>query len=256
MTTRSAPSLSSRWQRPAERPLVLGHRGARRKRLENTLAAFEQSRIDGADGIEFDVQLSADGLPFVAHDETFTRVSDGAIRSRLAELDSHTLDHMRLPGGEGPPRLQTVLDWAARYDQLLNIELKSYAPARDPLPRMVAEVLTATPGVERIVVSSFHPELLLQLHAALPHVQLGLLFTAEEAPVLDSEALRPLAGAALHPPKDWLLERPGRVQEYGAGRAVNTWTVNNPEEARELAPYVNALISDCPDQLLRALTSG
>jgi glycerophosphoryl diester phosphodiesterase len=57
--------------------LIIGHRGASADAPENTLAAFRLARAQGAEGIEFDVQLSADGWPVVMHDDDVARTTDG-----------------------------------------------------------------------------------------------------------------------------------------------------------------------------------
>ena len=54
-------------------PLIIGHRGASAHAPENTLAAFRVALDAGADGVEFDVQLSKDGVPVVIHDDTLER---------------------------------------------------------------------------------------------------------------------------------------------------------------------------------------
>ena len=55
--------------REGDPPIVIAHRGASCRALENSLAAFSLSLTDGADMIEFDVRLSADGEPVVIHDQ-------------------------------------------------------------------------------------------------------------------------------------------------------------------------------------------
>ncbi|MCL4722641.1 MAG: glycerophosphodiester phosphodiesterase, partial [Gammaproteobacteria bacterium] len=59
------------------RTQIWAHRGARQQAPENTLPAFELALAQGADGIEFDVQLTADGVPVLIHDETVDRTTDG-----------------------------------------------------------------------------------------------------------------------------------------------------------------------------------
>ena len=58
---------------PDSRLLIIGHRGASAHAPENTHAAFAKAFRGGADGIEFDVRLASDGVPFVFHDSTFAR---------------------------------------------------------------------------------------------------------------------------------------------------------------------------------------
>src|SRR2546422_9022837 len=74
-------------------PLVIGHRGAAGEAPENTLAAFELALRQGADGIELDVHLSADGGPVGIHDPRLDRTTSRAGRGR-----DHPLAALRRPG--------------------------------------------------------------------------------------------------------------------------------------------------------------
>ena len=77
----------------SELPLIIGHRGASAIAPENTLAAFKRAIQDGADGIEFDVRLSQDGVPVVIHDATLARtgLTDGVV----AELSGRSAQENR-----------------------------------------------------------------------------------------------------------------------------------------------------------------
>ncbi|HKP76855.1 MAG TPA: glycerophosphodiester phosphodiesterase family protein, partial [Longimicrobiaceae bacterium] len=132
---------------PARRPLVLGHRGAPLAAPENTLRAFRLALEEGADGIELDVQPSADGVPVVLHDDTLDRTTD-------ATGDVATLPWERIAlaraGGEPVPRLEEVVAWAAEAGAFLNVELKR--------PGAEAASVAAIAGAglrERTVFSSF-----------------------------------------------------------------------------------------------------
>ena len=59
-------------------PLVFAHRGGSKLRPENTLLSFDHGLSLGADGLEFDVRLSRDGVPMVHHDETLDRTTSGS----------------------------------------------------------------------------------------------------------------------------------------------------------------------------------
>ncbi|BCS34451.1 glycerophosphoryl diester phosphodiesterase [Luteitalea sp. TBR-22] len=59
-------------------PLVFAHRGGSKLRPENTIVAFDHGLALGADGLEFDVRLSRDGVPMVHHDETLDRTTSGS----------------------------------------------------------------------------------------------------------------------------------------------------------------------------------
>ena len=81
------------WHTAFDTTLILGHRGASAVAPENTLLAFEAAQAGGADGIEFDVQLSADGIPVVIHDQTVDRTTNGqgkVAAMTVAELQAWT----------------------------------------------------------------------------------------------------------------------------------------------------------------------
>jgi len=71
-------------------PLIIGHRGFRARYPENTMAAFAGAVDAGADMIEFDVQLSSDGIPVVIHDRTLDRTTNGS-----GPVTSHTLSQLK-----------------------------------------------------------------------------------------------------------------------------------------------------------------
>src|SRR5215216_1412155 len=76
-------------------PLIIAHRGASAVAPENTLAAFEAAIAAGADGIEFDVRLSRDGVPVVIHDDTLYRTA--GVRGRVADMSVDQLNQFEVP---------------------------------------------------------------------------------------------------------------------------------------------------------------
>src|SRR5688572_10933517 len=109
-------ALGARWTPPRDRPLLLGHRGARHAAPENTFAAFDLALQEGAEGIELDVRLNASGEVIVCHDVTLERVTGGRDRRAIHQLTSDECKAVRLDGGERLPRLIEVLDWAERHE--------------------------------------------------------------------------------------------------------------------------------------------
>ena len=103
-------------------PIVIAHRGASRRALENSLAAFSLSLTDRADMIEFDVRLSADGAPVVIHDARTGRCARENVA--VARCDAARLRKVRLKNGEPVPFLSDVLD-LIRGAVPVNIESKT-----------------------------------------------------------------------------------------------------------------------------------
>ena len=122
----SSPIVMERLTRkPGALPLVLGHRGARHAAPENTHAAFELSRSEGAAGVELDVRLVKSGEVVVLHDPTLGRVTGNADRRAAEQLTWAETKSADIGRGEHVPLLSDVLDWAASHDQLVNVEVKS-----------------------------------------------------------------------------------------------------------------------------------
>ncbi len=92
---------------PLARP-VIGHRGASGSFPENTLLAFREAIREGADAVELDVRLSADGVPVVLHDATLDRTTDG--RGPVAGMPLAALQELDAGSGERIPALVDVLE--------------------------------------------------------------------------------------------------------------------------------------------------
>jgi len=143
--------------------LRLAHRGDWRVAPENTLAAFAAAlRVPGCDGVEFDVQLSRDGVPVVLHDETLARVQHR--HERVDALDAAEL------GIAGVPTLAETLAMLGP-DPFLDVELKG-----DAHGDATASVLRAMRGDAggRAVLSSFDPPSLAAMADRLPDWTLWL----------------------------------------------------------------------------------
>lgn len=235
------------WRR--DRPLVWAHRGASAHATENTLAAFELARAHGADGIELDVLCCATGELVVFHDDDLRRLADRP--ERIEATPWPVLRTLEVRGGHRIPLLTDAL--AAAGELLVNVELKSFRPGRPgPVPAAAARAIAAAGAAARVVVSSFDPLALWQLHVIAPHLPIGFLFEAS-AP----RALRTLGGvlgaSSLHPQQE--LCTPEAVARWrGRGFAVHAWTVDDPDRLRALAAAgVDGVFANDPRAALAAL---
>jgi len=241
------------WQRPpAARPFVLGHRGARHAAPENTLAAFELSRREGADGIELDVRLDGSGQVIVLHDPTLKRVTQGADPRHAEDIPSRELSRLDVGRGERVPTLAEVLSWAREHEQRVNVELKSDVRSRLLLLRQVARVMTRQ-ALPPVLLSSFHPYFVWWLARRLPELPRAWLVHDKQLLLRYAPGLRRLGANGLHP--EHVLANRARVTRLKSAQLlVNTWTVNEPARARELARVgVDAIISDVPGKILAEL---
>ena len=121
---------------------IIAHRGGAILWPENSLQAFRGAIAAGADAVECDVHLSADGEPMVMHDATLDRTSNG--RGPLGERSAAELAALHLigAGGEGVPRLSELLDLVATGRGGLQVEVKADRNGRLDLP-LLEKVLAA-----------------------------------------------------------------------------------------------------------------
>ncbi|MCS7220468.1 MAG: glycerophosphodiester phosphodiesterase [Anaerolineae bacterium] len=243
-----------------ERPLIFAHRGAKAVAPENTIPAFLKAIELGADGVELDVQFSADGALVVIHNVMLDETTNGHGR-----VTAHTLEELKAldAGSWFAPEfagtrlctLEEALD-AIGHRLLVNIEMKSFSMGNDGMAEQVAEIIRRRNLYDQVIVSSFNPFTLRRLKKVDPRIETGLLY-APGLPIYLSRAwLRPWAKPdALHPEYVMVDEAYMRWARQ-RGYPVNVWTVNEPDEMRKMiALGVNAIITDYPDRLRELLES-
>ena len=212
------------------RPLLLGHRGARRAAPENTVEAFELCLKHKCDGFEFDVRLTADGRCAICHDPAVGRRR--VQTSRFQDLCV--------------PCLEDVLaSFASRA--FLDIELKVSG-----LEESVIDALAEHPPRRGYYVSSFLPDIVEALHQRDSKLPLGLICSSRSQ--LTAWTALPLQALFL----ERTLCTAATVDAlHRAGKQVFVWTVNNESEMRSFADLgVDGIISDDTALLVKTLGSG
>ncbi len=230
-----------------QRPFIIGHRGASADAPENTLAAFALAQAQGAAGVEFDVQLSADGWPVVIHDGKLDRTTNGQ-----GSVQQFTLAQLQaLDAGEGQsiPTLDEVFETLGPHF-LYNVELKTAAFRNTGLAAAVADRIQSHNVARQTVVSSFNP---LAVRYARRHLtqstwvahlsyKSGFQFLQSFIPV-----------QAVHPHYR-MVDASYMAWAKKHGWRVNVWTVDDPAEAQRLAGLgVNAIITNKPKLIREAL---
>lgn len=220
---------------PFPHPLVLGHRGAPLNAPENTLRSFALAMEQGADGVELDVQRAADGVPVVIHDGTLERTTTAS-----GAVADHAWSALQRMTEAQLPSLEQAAAWAASAGAWLNVEIK----ARD-VERATLDVLRRTGGLQRVVISSFHADVVERVGHLAPEVHRFLL-TDE----WDDEAQRAVAhsgaqGVCLR--VDAATDLALEVLRSEA-LPVIVWTVDSPQRMRQLLlAGVAGLITNRPD---------
>ncbi|MER5356133.1 glycerophosphodiester phosphodiesterase family protein [Kitasatospora sp. NPDC002551] len=231
---------------------VFAHRGASSAAPENTLLSDEVARRAGADWIENDVQPSRDGVPYVVHDDTVNRTTNGAGRVRdltAAQLDGLDAGAWFAPAAAGArvPSLAAQLDDLRTRGGSLLLEIKG-PHTRDEVARIVKEIRDH--GMTgRVLVQSFEVDALRHTRELAPDLPLALLRGELDA---DPVAVaRGLGLSAYNPADGALAARPGVIAAlHAAGVAVNVWTVDAPARWKALdAAGVDGIITNRPAEL-------
>lgn len=250
----------------APRPRVFAHRGGAALRPENTILSFDHGLSLGADGLEFDVHLSRDGVVVVHHDATLERTTNGT--GALAQFTAEELSRLdaawHAPAFRGHaggiPTLGAVL---ARYPGVpLIIELKVNEPA---LAHKTIDALRAAAAVDRVALGSFGTRVLRAARAYEPGIRTGSSREETRLALYRSWLRWPVR----RPPyREYQVpEHSGSTRvvserfvrdAHAAGVAVHVWTVDDPDDIRRLLSWgVDGIISDRPDlavEVVRART--
>lgn len=236
---------------------MLAHRGLAVDAPENTMLAFELAVRAGADYIETDVHVSADGVAVIAHDPTLKRVAIGRV-DRVADLSAHELRRVDLGEGQRVATLEEALHAFSRTR--FNIDVKT-----DAAIESTVEVVRRADAADRVLLTAFSDARRRRLAAMVP----GVATSAGRASVLRARAAsvtrnapllrRAVAGAhALQIPERvgrMRLLSPGLIDTaHAAGIEVHVWTVNDePDMRRLLALGVDGIVTDRADLALRVI---
>jgi glycerophosphoryl diester phosphodiesterase len=262
----------------ASLPQVVAHRGASRENAEHTLRAYVKALDAGAEGLECDVRLTADGHLVCVHDRDLRRTASrrGLVStSNLADLETLDFASWKNPWAElddeAPERdrhldgvltLRKLLETVADYDRRVEVAIETKHPTRygGLVEKRVVEMLhqfgwAAPPGGEPspVRVMSFSYTALQRMERLAPAVRLVQLIDKPR----EWAMLRRVMG------RDWLVgpgiamlrDHPQLAQKIaGSGHEVHVWTVNTESDLRRCIDLgVRAVITDRPAYLLELL---
>lgn len=240
--------------------LLIAHRGSSGVAPENTLAAFRRAVRDGADMIELDVRLSADGEPVVIHDRRLFRTT-GA-RGRVREWTAAELEKLsagarrgRAWAGERIPRLTTVLRTLPTTIGL-NIEVKTDGDRQRSglMVERLAGLLRSAAGRRDILISSFDHGFLRTFHRRFRSVPVAVLYLAVRDFGRSPLLLARRAGADVFVCSRTQLRTRWIRKAHAGGIRVLVYGVNTVRQlAVLLRRGVDGVMTDYPARLRRAL---
>lgn len=231
-------------------PKVIAHRGGGTLAPENTLAAIRCGLAHGFRAVEFDVMLTADGVPILMHDPRFGRTVSG--RGSVSQCSAAELTAMDAGSwfaaeyaGEAPPTYWQVLEFCTGQGIWMNVEIKPAPGFEAQTGRAVAietrRFFDATPGPLPLF-SSFSMDALLAARDRAPSIPRGYLL--DRIPLDWQARLQENGAVALHTNHMHLTAKQTRaIQDAGYG--VFCYTVNEPARAREILSWgVDAFCTD------------
>ena len=256
----------------AQRIQVHGHRGARARRPENTIPAFQFAIDAGVDALESDMAVTKDGVIVMSHDPVLEPpVCSGSVPSavihqltlqQVKEWDCGATRNPRFPNqqpvpGTCIPTLDELLRLASQGTFDFNIETKSFAdkpeltPDPETFARMVLKKVHEHKLEKRVILQSFDFRTLRAMHKLNPRIRLAAL---TESDPRDFVAIAKEAEAGIISPH-YSLVTPEKVSAvHEAGIQVVVWTANTPDMWDKLIEAkVDAIISDDPGELIRFL---
>lgn len=234
---------------------LIGHRGAAAYAPENTIAAFDKAHALGCQFIEFDVMLSADGEPFVFHDEYLKRTTNGRGEFGLVTAEYlRTLDaglwYSKQFRGEKIPSLYDAIQWLITSGVQANIEIKPYpGQTEQTTTAVLTHINRYWPQDKKLpLISSFDQNALMLCHSISPDMPLGLLLDKWQNNWL--QLAQDLSCYSIHLSRRAATEkRVIAIKEQGYN--VYVYTINKKRQAIKLFSWgVDAVFSDYPDLLL------
>lgn len=233
-------------------PRWIAHRGAGKLAPENTLAAFRLGARHGYRMFECDAKLSADGVPFLMHDATLERTTNGRGTggdlpwAELSQLDAGSW-HSRAYAGEPLPTLETVARFCIANGCFLNIEIKPTPGIEARTGEIVAHEAARLWAGHAVppLLTSFRPEALQAALQAQPQLPRGLLLDTLWTGWLETALSLDCAAVVCN---HALWDARTVTQAQSAGLRCLSYTVNDEWAAqRLLALGTDGIITDRVD---------
>lgn len=227
--------------------IYIAHRGASGDYPENTLLAFRKAQQSGANWMELDVHLSADGKLMVIHDERLERTTSG--KGLVGDFTADELQRLDAGQGERIPLLRDVLDLITG-SSVLNVELKGRGSAEPTATLLEGLIESRRLSAENLLVSSLDLSELAKFNRACPHIRTAAVY--DQLPQDLWQQVEAMKFWSLHVELNLVSEM--LVQEaHRRGVRLFVFTVNHFSEANRLrALGVDGIFTDYPDMAERA----
>ncbi len=228
------------------------HRGFSGKYPENTMLAFIKAYEAGADGVELDVQCTADGEVVIIHDEKVDRTTNGTGNVRDYSLqDLRKLDASYIYTGKmgvNPiPTFEEYCKWAVDKDLVTNIELKTGVYEYPGIEEKVWNLIQKYNLQDKVLISSFNHFSILRMKKIAPNLKYGLL---SETWLIDAGKYTADLGIECYHPSYHNLVDSVIDEIKSHGIEINAYTVNERDEVKRLLDKgIDCVIGNFPDMI-------
>lgn len=223
--------------------LIIGHRGAAGLAPENTIDAFQKGIDVGADILEFDVQLTRDGIPVVIHDSTLFRTHR---KRNIVRWSNHTSLQKAAEKGHKIATLEEVLDLCFGK-VLLNLEVKNRGTGTKIARYIQENYIKKDSDWENILFSSFKGLELRSIRRVSPHAELAMLHNRNPFAFMAYHRQLHLTAVGFH---RLYTNQLATAVAQKLGLFIYAYTVNRPAAAKRLAAEgVEGFVTDNPARL-------
>ena len=232
---------------------VLAHRGGSFESFENTIESFYYSQSLGCKFIETDVQVSSDGIPYIFHDETLTRLLGK--NDVFSNLDSSEIEDLRIFESHKIPRLDETLQTFP--DMCFQIDVKT-----DEVAMPALEVIHKCRAEDRVCIASFNSPRLSRVNSKYPEICLSMGPNEVSKMLLSSFGLykKTIIGDCLQVPMYYygikVVTKRFVDFVHSKGLKICVWTINDEKTFKKLIDIgVDGIITDKPKLLFQVLNS-
>ncbi|USK69108.1 glycerophosphodiester phosphodiesterase [Peribacillus asahii] len=228
---------------------IIAHRGAASTHPENTMGAFIEAQRVGADGIEVDVQLSADGEVVIIHDEKLNRTTGakGYVKDwKLSDLKklNASFGHKAKSVFEKIPTLVELFDWLQTNQLSCIIELKNTVFEYPGLEEKVIQLIRMYGFENRVILASFNHYSLVYCYRLAPDIETAPNY--REGIFMPWIYAKSIAAKGIHPQfraaHDVIIK-----ESLDAGMAIRPYTINTEEQMKHFFEKgCSGIITDDP----------
>jgi glycerophosphoryl diester phosphodiesterase len=219
---------------------IIAHRGFPSQAPENTLASFQAALEQGANSVEFDLQLTADGVPIIFHDQTLERTTNGQGKvgdKTLLELSDLDAGSWFAPAfaQERISTLANALPVLAQFPQYLYLDVKPHCLWSDQQVEYLITLLSEYNLQKRAVITSFNDQFLQQFRKLSPDFSIGHIVANLDSYQQQLERAVLRGDHLISSEYKLLLANPVLVEKtFQQGINIVAWTVDDRQDLANL----------------------